>query len=491
MRLALELAEGPDDARPDTSEVHRYQFGAACLMVSDLFVTGEEQQQLKTGSLDQRRKQLMLQWLAAFEVSNPTPLRNLLFRSYAIFRIILQNPEVRSKISRECGGLDIERDFETHFGIALMGWLSMVFGIQTMLLVNTQDQLLNEPEKYLVNRRTIFKDTTFTQTQIDGFFDALSMTFEELRAEVRKERPVDERIDLVPFKSKPFFMTAPDNYACVDFAFITEKMHNGPYFLLANKFAENERWKVFNAWGLIFEEYVNWLLSGLQGRNCVSFFPDTKWENSEKSFDAVIVKKRTVAVFEHKGGFLRQDARYANSLEKFESDLQKKVGEGCEQLARNIGILLPQSGMGQSLTGVPIPRNTLNILPVLVVQDPMLRTPFINYFLNQRFQAERGRFPTGGRAKVLPLNVVHITDLETLVEMAEAFDLDVIQLLHRRCQQNGEMLAELSSVIEAIPDKKPHRTSPRFSDIYAKSDAEMCSILFGEQNSSPEQAGES
>lgn len=71
MRLALALADGDENARPDTSELHRNQLGTACLMVSDLFLSEEEQQNLKTGSVDDRRKQLMLQSLASLEISNP------------------------------------------------------------------------------------------------------------------------------------------------------------------------------------------------------------------------------------------------------------------------------------------------------------------------------------------------------------------------------------------------------------------------------------
>jgi hypothetical protein len=127
---------------------------------------------------------------------------------------VLLDPDLLSRIKKECGGLDIEKDFETHFGITLMGWLSL------------------------------------NQAQIDNFFDMLSSSFEELPAEIRKERKVDGRFDLVPFKSKPFFEASPDTYACVDFGLLTEKLHNGPYFLLSNKLPTDERWKVFNAWGL-------------------------------------------------------------------------------------------------------------------------------------------------------------------------------------------------------------------------------------------------
>jgi hypothetical protein len=477
MRLALALAEGDEIARPDTSELSRHQLGTACLMVSDLFLSAEEQQNLKTGSVDDRRKQLMLQFLASLEISNPTPLRNLLFRSYATYRIVLRDPELLSRIYKECGGLDIENDFETRFGITLMGWLSLVFGAQTLLLMRTQEDLLNKPETFLINRKSILQDSTLTQNQIDNFFDMLSMSFDDLRAECRKERPVDERLDLVPFKSRPFFVTSPDNYACVDFGLVTEKMHNGPYFSLSNSFPENERWKVFNAWGLLFEAYANWLLKGLHARHSAKFYPDTSWADHKKSFDAVFIKSRVVAVMEHKGGFLRQDARYSNDLNRFMTDLQSKIGDGCTQLARDIGALFPVAGIAKKLRDVPIPTNTLYVLPVIVVQDPILRTPFINYFLNQRFQSERTKFPVRSPVTVLPLNVVQITDLENLIEMAEAFDLDVLNVLHRRCNTNKEMLWELSDVIASIPDKKDC-PSPRLQDIFEKSSDEMGSILF-------------
>lgn len=477
MRLALSLAEGDEMSRPDTSELSRHQLGAACLMVSDLFLSEEELQNLKTGSVDDRRKQLMLQWLASLEISNPTPLRNLLFRSYATYRIVLQDPRLLSRISKECGGLGIEKDFETHFGITLMAWLSLVFGTQALLVMHTREELLNKPETFLINRRSILQNSTLTQTQIDNFFDMLSMTFDELRAEIRKERPVDERLDLVPFKSKPFFVTSPDNYACVDFGLVTEKMHNGPYFLLSNKLPENERGRVFKAWGLLFEAYVNWLLKVLEGRHSAQFYPDTCWEGGNKSFDSVFVKRRIVAVMEYKGGFLRQDARYSNDLDTFMNDLQNKIGVGCMQLARDIGALFPEEGPAKKLCNVPVPSNALCVLPVMVVQDLILRTPFVNYFLNQRFQSERARFPTRKSIEVLPLNVVQITSLENLVELAEAFDLDVLNVLRQRCNADKEMLWELPDVINSIPDQKD-RMSARLQDIFEKSSDEMCSILF-------------
>lgn len=478
IRLALDLANGDENAKPDTSNLHSHQLGAACLMVNDLFLSNEEQQNLKVGSSDDRRKHLMLQSLASLELSNPTPVRNLFFRSYATYRIVLQEPDLLKRIKKECGGLDIEEDFETHFGIALMAWLSLVYGAESLMVTPTQQQFFDKPETFLINRKSILQNSTLSQVQIDSFFDKLSWDFEELRTEVRKDRKVDQRFDLVPFKSRPFFETSPDNYACIDLGLLTEKLHNGPYFLLSNKLPENERWKVFSAWGLLFESYVNWLLKGLDCRHSAQFYPDARWESGEKSFDAVFVKSRVLVVMEHKGGFLSQEARYSNDLNRFMADLQSKIGKGCEQLARDIGFLFPATSTARPLRDIPVRSNTLCVLPVMVVQDLMLRTPFINYFLNQRFQSEKTRFPVKPGVAILPLSVVQTTDLENLVELAEAVDLDVFGFLHRRCNKSQDMLWELSDAMSSLPEAKKTGQSARLQDVFNKANDEICSILF-------------
>jgi hypothetical protein len=83
------------------------------------------------------------------------------------------------------------------------------------------------------------------------------------------------------------------------------------------------------------------------------------------------------------------------------------------------------------------------VLPILVVQDLVLRTPFINYFLNQRFQAELAHYAVRGDMEVLPLTVVQITHLEDLVEMAEAVDLDVLDFLRKRCRRRASIYSDL------------------------------------------------
>src|ERR1700730_10165286 len=179
-------------------------------------------------------------------------------------------------------------------------------------------------------------------------------------------------------------------------------------------------------------------------------------------------------------GFLRQDARYSSDVTAFMADLDLKISEGCLQLARDIGALFPEEGVGRTLREVPVPTDAFCVLPVLIVQDSILKSPFVNYFLNKRFQLERERFRTKSQVKILPLNVIQITQLESLIEMAETFGLDVISTLHRRCNMDEVMGVDLQDFItQTIPESKQMRCSKRFDEMMQKSVAEMRQILFG------------
>jgi hypothetical protein len=477
VRMALATGQGSEDACPDQHELHRYKFGTACLMVSDLFLSAAEQAELAVGTKDERLRKIMMQMLPALEISNPTPFRNLLFRSYGIYRVALQDQRVLDEITQQCHGLDFSETFEDVVGTPIMGWLSLVFGVHRLLVTPSQEDFRIKPECLNVNRKTLLKNPNLTQGQVDAFFDNLSSDFDSLKPEIQSVRPVDERLDLVPFKVKPLFRLAPDIYTCLDISMLAEKFHNGPYFLLSNMLDETGRERVFTAWGFLFEAYVTWLLRSLDGKHCARLYPDTRWENGNKSFDAVLVRQRMVVVMEFKSGFLRQDARYANDLTKFEDDLDRKFGGGCKQLARDAATLFPVNQPNNKLVGVPLPAKTEWVMPVIIVQDLMLETPLVNYFLNQRFQQHRKQFLTNPKIEILPLTVIPITRLEDLSEMAEGAALDVISFLHQRCRQDPSMQDELLDFIQRLPQSKKAIHCKKFQDAFDKCFDEMLSFL--------------
>ena len=142
---------------------------------------------------------------------------------------------------------------------------------------------------------------------------------------------------------------------------------------------------------------------------------------------------------EYKGGLLKVEARYSGNIDSFKKDLDKKIGEGCRQLARKIQMIFAiRSSERKGLREIPTDHVT-RIVPVLVVQDPILRGPLVNWLLNRIFNRalDRGSLRLG--VVVEPLNVVSIHELETMAESAEARGFDIVHALQLRCQTDPEM----------------------------------------------------
>src|ERR1700733_9424509 len=86
---------------------------------------------------------------------------------------------------------------------------------------------------------------------------------------------------------------------------------------------------------------------------------------------------------EYKGGFIARDARYSGTSATFLADLDKKVVVGCKQLAEKIGaIFAADDGNRRELEDLDC-SNVRAVVPVLVLQDHILRVPFVNWYLNR------------------------------------------------------------------------------------------------------------
>lgn len=329
---------GASDRKPDQNEGDRFKLGAACLMMSDLLQTEEEAQKITQGNDDERMRNLMAQMLSPFEVLNPAKPAHLLFRSYAQFRILLKDPVVRQNISNTCRGFDFASQFEEAAGISLDKWIALVFAAYSSYLGRSKDQLVSQPELFIINRKSFISLSQVSQAEMDAFLRTVSTTIEELRGAVLAEGSSDPRFDFVPFRARPLFETVEQNFACTDPAFLLEKIHAGAFWLISDQLAVAERSDLFTAWGKLFEHYVNWLLQGASNLPA-AFFPFPAWEGGGESFDGAFLKESVLVPMEYKGGFLLREAKYAGSPDALIPELERKVVVGCEQLARKIGQL--------------------------------------------------------------------------------------------------------------------------------------------------------
>src|SRR5258708_5321056 len=166
-----------------------------------------------------------------------------------------------------------------------------------------------------------------------------------------------------------------------------EKCHTGVQWALHDALPARLSQSLFNAWGAHFEEYVHWLLGGMKTNSSVVYFPAPKWKQSgNESFDGIVLKGGVMIAAEYKGGFLARKARYSGDSSVFLNDLNKKMALGCEQLADKIGSAFGEDE-SQRRVLVDVDCTAIRaVLPVLVLQDHILRVPFLNWYLNTQFQ---------------------------------------------------------------------------------------------------------
>jgi len=476
LRVALRVCGDAPNRRPDQNENDRYQLGTACLMTSDLLSTEKETEQIMQGKDDERTKNLMVQMLSPFEVINPARPSHLLFRCYVQLRMLLKDDVVREDISRTCRGFHFEGRFQEVAGISLDKWMALLWAAYSYFLGRSREDLVSQPELFIINRTFFIRISQVTQEEMDLFLGTVSCSFEELTNAVLADSLSDPRFDLVPFRAKPMFEVSKGNFACIDPAFLLEKMAAGVFWLICDKLPRDKRNDLFNAWGRLFEYYVDWLFRGMSERP-TAFFSFPAWENGEESFDGVFLKESLLVPMEYKGGFLLREAKYAGTSDALLPKLERKVVAGCMQLAWKIGVLFNKNrSKRRQLRDIPT-QHVRRVLPLLIVQDHALGGLLVNCWLNRRFKELVKLQPIAADVEVLPLNLVNIEDLETLVESYEGSQLDFLYVLHDKAVRDPHMISELQSFLAGVEGYR-FPQSDRATKIHDQFKKAMISYLF-------------
>jgi len=434
---------------PLTDESARYALGEACLMMSDLMMTERERKALISPNSESVTRALMVQMLGPIELLNPLPIEHVAYRSRIMFRELLQNETVLDRI-RNYGGFDFGREFARSVGVPLPHWLLLLLAFYSYLFHYRGQDGSMHPEFLAIGRLQFGKDSTIPQRELDATLRILSTTLDELRQELRAARPVDWRFDSVPFRSKPFIELQPGKFFCCDLGLLVEKIHSGVFWAIHDALPAAERSRLSGAWGILFEEYVNSFLADRQFKD-FSFWPTPEWKDGGEGLDGCFMKGPVFMPMEYKGGFLSREARYSGDVALFESDLERKIVKGCNQLARRIETLFHRRRESRNpLRNVPVDHVT-RVVPLLVVQDHILNGPLVNWWLNKRFNTLLNRSLLRPEVKVDALNVVGIRELETMAESAENAGFDLFHGLQYKCYADPEMHANLHNFLLELP----------------------------------------
>jgi len=476
--LRLVLAHSRPGTEPNLADDPKLQFaiGRSCLMMNDLLLSTEEKREIKEGTKESRRLALLVQILAPFELANPPAAHHLLFRFNVLYRTILNDPAVRARISQECNGFEFEQEFRSLTGIPLERWLSIVFSMYAYFLHggNVFDP---HPDYRQIDPSAFRGDSGIAEAELRTVLATTSAAITDVCAAVTAEAPTDPRFDFVPFRSKPLVSVVENRFVPIDIAFMLEKLHTGVQWAMHDALSRERREQLFQAWGILFEEYVHWLLGGMETKLAITYIPTPQWKEGGESFDGVLLRDSVFMPIECKGGFLSRAARYSGAKEEFFGEMEEKFVPGCRQLARKTKALFTADSVERKHLSSVTLDSIRAVVPVLAVQDQILRAPGLNWYLNMKFQGEMRGFQARPDIVVRPLTVVNVNELETMVNSAEAVGFDFIYALHHRTIRDEEVLSNLQEWLMQFPDYGRSQ-SPRTKRIYDESHDPLFSYLF-------------
>ncbi len=183
---------------------------------------------------------------------------------------------------------------------------------------------------------------------------------------------------------------------------------------------------------------------------------------------------------EYKGGFLKLEARYSGDVKAFKTDLLLKIGKGCKQLANKIeSVFHIKPAMRRRVVEFSSEGIT-RVVPVLVVQDQILRSPLVNWTLNKHFNSLLDRSILRPGITVDSLTVASIHEIETMAESAEGGSFDILKGLQLRCFRDPDMSSDLHNFLFGLPGYGKGKTA-RYQQIFDQHWSEMKTFMFGEE----------
>jgi hypothetical protein len=484
MRRLLVIAPDGGELNPNspTAKEARHALGRAAAMMNDLTSTDEQAAKLSTegatGDSERIHDELFAQLLPSFELTNPPDAPRAFVRNDEYFKIFERNVDVYPF----SGGRTLFDVFGKLTALDLRRYLMLLYCIYAYYETeaNDLDSFINDPSKLNVSKDTTFSKLDVSREEVDAIFALTAADMEELSEGAREaaaSSTLRQFYGFAEFRRRPMVYTTDEKRLAtvIDMGFLVEKVSTGVYHTILSslegggKELEHDRLNFLRRyWGDVFETYVNDRLNDaaprLRGALYLSpLYELPKHKKDRQAFDAAIDYGRAVVLMEHKGKYLRMEAKYAEDRDALVEDLNKRFGHGVRQLAENIETVFDEdvSQRGQFTErgshGEAVRRFAPDdskrikaVYPVIIVQDFSLRLGFANRWLRNLFDAEIGKRKVD-QGLVRPLSLLTVEDLEKILPYLDALPLD--EILDEYTQQH-EPLYSFEHIFNALRARK-------------------------------------
>jgi hypothetical protein len=315
----------------------------------------------------------------------------------------------------------------------------LVFGCATKFL-NVKVEHLATPEAFII-RELFFQKSAIPQQTVTHFLHKVTVSESALTEKIRAsaDRPGD---DLTIFQAFPLVEIAPGIYTCLDPGFLADKAGRGLYWTLFSEIPNQQRGRLASFLGGIFESYVNSII-GRSYKAGGMFCPEPRFLNGDQAFDACLVERGSLILFEHKSSTLRADAKYGGNVQKLKDELHLKFVEGDQEGAKGVAQLnksLLRFLRGENIGTISC-KDIRTVYPCLICLDNSVSVPYMGRYFKEQFHLifPRKKF----RQTVTPVFTLNISDVENLLGYLDTYR--VSDILENFYYANRSMLTSLSS----------------------------------------------
>jgi hypothetical protein len=322
-------------------------------------------------------------------ISRYLPLSEFQYHQPAIklSRAYVMLAKLAELIPTEGKQFNIPEIFEQATGLPPDIYFPLVIASMTKYSVPNFEQFFRSPHEFAL-RFDWFSRTNLDNNKLERFFGDLSGDYNEFQELLGKyDRGIS---DFTIFRERPM-LRLDEGFYPIDFAFLAAKSESA-FFWRARSALPPAQKKSFHAfWGLIFERYVQRLLTRSVDGRINRFFGSPRYvDRNEEACDGIMLCKGYAAVFmEFKGSMFRADAKWSGDATLLEHELRTKLivdedgdPKGITQLANAISNVFEHK---RELIG-PDLGSVTKVYPVLVTYDEIGDAWFLASYLNEIFK---------------------------------------------------------------------------------------------------------
>lgn len=425
MKWVLLNALPSGGTQSDTDE-WRHALGRALLKTSDMLMTSQMAAKIRHAHSIRDMLLLQLSVGSGNEVANPPSIVNGIARSTEMLEKQLKIVTVP---------IDLNAAFKSQTGLSIEDYIDFTLALLANYLGRGPKELLDDPNIPIINPRTFFGERP-SHELVQKFWETEATTADALIVALSDTANLLPHQDFTPLRVKPLVQLSSGNLICINPGFVQEKLESGLFWTITNNLEGKDRQNAFDSWGRLFEAYINEVFAGAVDPNVERYIPRPDYiakQNRHESFDSILISQGTCAVFECKGGFLPNKAKYGDDVDQLLKSLEKKygreIGAGAEQLSRKIGYVFGSDEKRkrniESLDSAAIKI----VIPVLVVQDEFVSSPLTVPWLAKVFRDLMRKTVLSPGVLWPSLVVLHVEDVEKLATYVKAKAVSLTECL--------------------------------------------------------------